>query len=1354
MKITSVKKRNGLLKKQTAADSAVALAFDYEPSCGGFGLSGSSQEQIQALYTLVRKQGSLSDKSRSDLMWQIGDCLDIACNLVEAQSESRDKASPQTLLPLEFYDFFGLHMYLLFSSMSSLESSFKLNSRATCGKDSETHSDNSAQNRAMKVMSHCAEVMQKYSSKFWKLGVADEEYVSIPTRISYQVLENVQRPKSMKQCSLDVVKATIKGGNNMSTVVAALMDLMHNFEHVSPLVAEMCGEMKETSLAEEMLRDISNLNCDGSKASINSTKNVSGFIPEIAKRKPEVARKYIALLIGLLDREPHQLRSNILVALGILAGAKEEQEEDAHDDENSDGDEGGGNDDGEGSKNEESSEGGVCPPKNYAKTIESLLDVLTERAHDTSSFTRTAVLKTWGSLISSGNLPLDRVCPVAMLAIDRLQDKTVMVRRNALQMLTTCLEMNPFGSLLDPAPYAEKLEELTQWHVDNEPASHKAARNVARLQKEVEEAEEKEEEEGREASESTLEQRRQEMEAAIAKVEAAEEEEQQDTEENQKKAEERSSKLEAREFASEAIRFINSLESANKALESMLLSKNTSDVVEALRFYVRAKQFQLPCAITGMRNALALMWSSEKQIRTEVLKAFIDVFIGQPGCEGKKLLDSKQIAHNLIVLCGESSISEQCSIEEAIASLVKSETIPSEVFMILWSVATKASGLARSAALLNIAFGASADPNLVDSSSRLRHLLVAGYGESVEEAKDWKAVRAAGIALQKIGRVQQSAEEGSAKALCISDLLESCCCIVRGDWLNDENEAETNAWFSASEASMDAIFSMATAPDQYAAELVKGMAAVTFEEGAGPANDANSGGVLAGGGLLASAPTKHRQSPLRLARFFFVTGHLALKLLLYTESITKELKKANNSRTVHRQEAADMMRAKKGKKGGGSKSAQEEEEEDEDDAIEAELGVAQEAEALTEKMMDDIAEKEIVGRGLLGVFGPLIVRVVANESGAFSNELLQTCAVMALAKFMSISNAFCEKNLPLLLTTLGKNKSADTTLRANCVIALGDLAFRFPNTFEPYTSHLYSNLRDASSTVKRHSMGVLTHLILNDMIKIKGNVASVARLIVSDDQSLSDMSKLLFNELSKRSNNPVYNLIPDVVSLLSSDADVSRADFKAIMTFLLSFMQKDKFSDSLVDKLIKRFETAASINVRRDLALCVSLLKVTEKSCKVLNEEFKLYKDSLFDAEIFGHFATVIKRGRSFASPSMKQILEELEQKLNEENSSGVSDIKAAAKADKSKARAERRAQNKEARKKLLVEKKRDMQRIAEEDDEDFVEFNPEESDKSKKKSVFGAGNENSGGTLGNVGAGAGGSRSGRSSRSRRAYGR
>ena len=51
---------------------------------------------------------------------------------------------------------------------------------------------------------------------------------------------------------------------------------------------------------------------------------------------------------------------------------------------------------------------------------------------------------------------------------------------------------------------------------------------------------------------------------------------------------------------------------------------------------------------------------------------------------------------------------------------------------------------------------------------------------------------------------------------------------------------------------------------------------------------------------------------------------------------------------------------------------------------------------------------------------------------------------------------------------------------------------RHPNLLEPWTGHVYAQLRDADLRVRKNTLLVLTHLILNDMVKVKGQVSRVA----------------------------------------------------------------------------------------------------------------------------------------------------------------------------------------------------------------------------------------------------------------------
>ncbi|KAK8720459.1 hypothetical protein OTU49_013298, partial [Cherax quadricarinatus] len=114
---------------------------------------------------------------------------------------------------------------------------------------------------------------------------------------------------------------------------------------------------------------------------------------------------------------------------------------------------------------------------------------------------------------------------------------------------------------------------------------------------------------------------------------------------------------------------------------------------------------------------------------------------------------------------------------------------------------------------------------------------------------------------------------------------------------------------------------------------------------------------------------------------------------------------------------------------------------------------------------------------------PLIWAVCSNP-GKYPDPELRTAATLALAKFMMVSSDICEENLQLIFTILEKSKEA--VIRGNTVIALGDLSFRFPNQLEPWIPRLYARLRDDSPKVRQNTLTILTHLVLNDMVKVKG----------------------------------------------------------------------------------------------------------------------------------------------------------------------------------------------------------------------------------------------------------------------------
>ena len=88
-----------------------------------------------------------------------------------------------------------------------------------------------------------------------------------------------------------------------------------------------------------------------------------------------------------------------------------------------------------------------------------------------------------------------------------------------------------------------------------------------------------------------------------------------------------------------------------------------------------------------------------------------------------------------------------------------------------------------------------------------------------------------------------------------------------------------------------------------------------------------------------------------------------------------------------------------------------------------------------------VCEKEVVTgtENLLSLFAKPLIEVCMYPH-KYPDTKLRTHASLALAKFMLVSSEFCEEQLQLLFTVL--ERSPEPVIRANMIIAAGDLSFR------------------------------------------------------------------------------------------------------------------------------------------------------------------------------------------------------------------------------------------------------------------------------------------------------------------------
>eukprot|EP01133_Synstelium_polycarpum_P014873 gene14873-17588_t len=400
-------------------------------------------------------------------------------------------------------------------------------------------------------------------------------------------------------------------------------------------------------------------------------------------------------------------------------------------------------------------------------------------------------------------------------------------------------------------------------------------------------------------------------------------------------------------------------------------------------------------------------------------------------------------------------------------------------------------------------------------------------------------------------------------------------------------------WFMFAEQAVSTIYTLSEQPDLFADKIIKIMATDIFK-----------------------ASSKSSINSKMLSRFFFIIGHVAIKQVVHIEEIKEAIRKAQ----------LEQKQNPKNKK------------KDDLENIEKELGSEQaEAESEADKMQDK-AEQEIVSESnLIGRFGNLVMSVCMNEGGAYNDESLQSCAVLALCKFMCVHSTFCEKNLQLLFTIL--ESSTSEQIRSNIVICLGDLAVRFPNLIEPWTSKIYGRLKDEDVKARNNTLMVLTHLILNDMIKVKGQIADMTICLEDSDPRIVYNAKLFFNTLSGKGNT-LYNILPEIISRLTSDnINVKNDSIRNILKYLFGFISKAVQIENLVEKLCTRFKDTKN------------------KALKKLSDMFKVYQDKLHDPEIrdlMGSIITKSKKGGNFTAgkTEMKNLLEELEKKMAIKNDS------------------------------------------------------------------------------------------------------
>ncbi|MCO5559135.1 hypothetical protein L7F22_012727 [Adiantum nelumboides] len=965
---------------------------------------------------------------------------------------------------------------------------------------------------------------------------------------------------------------------------ASILHLLHKHEHLPVYLAEAVAfaekKYHDGSLAIALIREIGRLNPKDYARDGVGADNIGKFLVELAERLPKLVTTNVGVLMPHFGGESYKIRSALISVFGKLV-SKASKEADVN----------------------------SASETSRLRSKQAMIDVMMERSRDVSAYTRSKVLQTWAELCEEHALSIGLWNQVADMAAGRLEDKAAIVRKSALQLLTTLLQYNPFGPQLRTTAFEATLEKY-KTQLESMSSQAQVDDAAVTIQSNVDSNKMPEADvlhQGRE-NEVAVPGVDQCPDAIQSNVEFTDEDSgpSQYVDQNQsclatsdvgglEQTRALVASLEA------GLYFTKCAASTMPILVQLLASTNASDVEYTIQLLMCARQFNIDGAESCLRKMLPLIFSQEKAIHDAVEAAFYTIYV-------KK--NSFETAMNLINLTMEASIGDLASMEQIIGTLVTKGEVSQNAVLALWDFFTfNAPGATveqSRGALVVLAMVAKFSPKILHS--HLQNVVDVGFGRWAKE--DMLLARTA------CNIIQQLSGDINTSLLSSHKMFNNLANVIITSGLPEES------WYATAEQAINAIYLLHPMPEAFSSGLLRRfhsfLVSTSHMQHEGEAKDAECAVSL---------------TPL--SRFLFLVGHIALKHFVYVESCVRKIRKQKNDKekAAAQSQECDMNTSV-----------------DKEENISAELGVAA-SEDVRIDILHERTEKDIISGGqsrkfLIGSCAPLVAKVARNLTLLQVYPMLQSSTMLALCKLMVLDADFCEQNLQLLFTVA--QYADDDTVRSNCIIALGDLTVRFPNLLEPWTEHVYARLHDKSHSVRKNAVLVLSHLILNDMMKVKGHITEMTLRLEDMDMSISNSVKLFFHELSKKGNNPIYNLLPDILSRLSSMKDLQQETFNNIMQFLIGFIKKDKQMEGLIEKLCHRFSGTAEPKQWQNIAYCLSQLTYTDKGIKKLADLLKSYQHALAVEEVLNHFKMIVSKAKKFAKAEVKVTIDEFEQKLME----------------------------------------------------------------------------------------------------------
>ena len=1011
--------------------------------------------------------------------------------------------------------------------------------------------------------------------ELFKNKIIEDECISLMIKINFDALEIGTETKDTRNKALifKVLQSIIshfQTNTNIELVMVRLTTKIVNLIYaqedlVTPLsefiVQCLSGESNLNRMAIDIIQEVSKTVFEDNSMEGQGIRNVAKFLIFLSERSSKIIYNNITTLLQFFDCPSYVIRNAIVEMMGHVIVNFLCKLDDIND---------------------------IEVRNNYTKAKINFIDLLLKRIYDKSPFCRAKVLQTFERLCEKNTIDIGTYLKLLKEATGRLRDEKSIVRKRAISLVGRIIGMyiiiykcdhfynrNEIKVMIDVyrQKIAEKEEKIKELDNDDKINPDKIEQNKA---------------------------------------------------EKDALNEEISKNDELIDYFNSFYEVLDNIDMVVPCVTQLLSSRTVSDVIESIDLFLTLHHYRVESSEKGIRKMLVLIMKNENSIKKKVIDAFSDIYFNNDK-------QTKEIqAAGIIHFCSQLNYSEYTCVDELLKNLIEHKQIHKDVFKEIWKILIKnpknemknikAKDLAdlnnklkqielesiTAMRIINMASNYKPEIIRINSDSYIRKLMSILNVDKNEDI-NWSSVK---YGLEGLVKIYQTNK----------DPTKNCLISIAKALVRTYGNAH-NDWFIACKEFIDTIFKLFPEPEQMSQYLIIKLSMPFFisneEEQNKETKDkfktqnifpqAPSDLSSSINGDLTPNKAKDKDSinqmtPLKLAQLIFVVGHIALNMIIYGENLEATIKKKFSQKERNKNKSSKKKKKKN----------EDDEEAGENDEINNIVG-GQEAEVdLNISLIHKIIDEDLLVKNLISKYVPMISSIAkatlkCKAEDLEKNMLLYKSAIMSYCKLMLINSDFCKNNINFIFDLLN-NDTIPSDLKLNVCLSFGDLVNRFPNIMISEVNKFFEGLHSPHTDVVKYTLTVISHLVLNDMLKMKGEVVDICMLLDHKDPSIRTHVQTFFNEINNKGNNVIYNIIPKALARLSNEfKSLEYSKFKTIAITLLKYVDKEKHIEGLMDKLFVKLRNSTDNLEWRNNTFVLSELNYNSE--KILIKFLQSYND-------------------------------------------------------------------------------------------------------------------------------------------------